>query len=249
MAEKEKIKESLQNIIDNIGEFESGDIDWYYDQVVLGDDDDGDYRSIDQQLMTKAFKYTDLHPLMREVVKAISETNVQVGEIWDQDEEHAGTNAALLLALANKEDVLLYAQFIATNDLNHPVYQEEDWDEVFDKWKECEETLRLLITISLIPGQYFETDSYWDDFAAFLKKGDNINLFLKQLHFFIMEGNRLGIYFRDVEEFLKERLPQLLEGEIAANEKLVEYIIDQFIEYPEVPEPPTLTVLMSGYEE
>ena len=253
MTEKDKIEESLRNIINNIEEFESGDIDWYSGQITIcdeeDDDDEEDFRSIDQRLMTKAFKYPELHPLMREVVQVIIQTNTSVGEVWDEDEEHAGTNAALQLALANREDVPLYAYFIATNDLNHPVYQEEDWEEVFAKWGECEETLLLLIAIALVPGQWFETEGYWEDFTAFIKKDDNINLFFKQLHFFIVEGNRMDIYFRDIEDFLKEKLPVFLPAEIVSDENLVEYIINEFLEYPEVPEPPTLEMLKSGYEK
>ena len=250
MAQKEKVKESLENIINNIGEFESGDIDWYSSQITLSEDDedaDNDCRSADQRLMTAAFKYPEFHPLMRKVVELIMETNVKEGEVWDQDEEHAGTNAALLLALENKADVLLYAYFIATNDLNHPVYQEEDWDEVFAKWGECEETLALMIAISLVPGQWFDLD--WDSFASYTKEGNNIDAFFRQLHFFIIRSIETDLYLRDNEKFLLETLPEILPDEIAGDEELVAYIANQFLEYPEVPEPPTLEMLKEGYNE
>jgi len=248
MAQKEKIKESLENILNNIEEFESGDIDWYYEQVTLDDDND-DFRSTDQKLMTLAFQYPDLHPLMRQVVQAITETNVSQGEVWDQDEEHAGTNAALLLALANKDDVPLYAYFIASNDLNHPVYQEEDWQEVFAKWGECEETLLLLIAITLVPGQWFDTESYWDEFAEYLKKDDNINIFLRQFHFFILWANEKDVYLRDTDELVKKTLPNILPDDMAGNEELIDHLVSRFSEYPEVPEPPTMEILMEGYGE
>ncbi len=251
MVEKEQIKESLQNIINNIEEFDRGDIDWYYEQVTFSDEDEDeedDYRSMDQRLMTEAFKYPELHPLMREVVEAIIQTNANVGEVWDQDEEHAGTNAALLLALENRDDVLLYANFIATNDLNHPVYQEEDWEEVFEKWGECEETLLLLITIALVPGQWFHIEEYWENFTGFIKKDGNINLFLKQLHFFILKVNEMDLPCRSVEDFLNEKMPELLPDEITGDEEMVKHIVNQFLEYPEVPEPPTLDMLKEGYE-
>ena len=254
MTEKEKVEEALQNIINNIEEFEGGDGEWYAGQITANQEEVeeyGDCRSTDQYFMQKAFKYPELHPLMRDVVEIITETNASVGEMWDEDEEHAGTNAALQLALANIEDVPLYAYFIATNDLNHPVYQEEDWSEVFDRWGECEETLLLLIVIALIPGQYFGTDDYWDDFATFIRKDENIDMFFRQLHFFLLRtsNNDLDIYIRDVEKFLNDKLPMLLPDEMASDEGLVSHIVKQFLDYPEVPEEPTLEILKSGYKK
>ena len=243
MADKEVLKQSLENIINNIDEFESGDIDWYSSQIDLNmydDEEAEDYRSTDQYLMTEAFKYPELHPLMRKVVEVITKTNYSVGEVWDEDEEHAGTNAALLFALANKEDVMLYADFIATNDLNHPVYQEEDWPEVFDKWGCCEETLRLLITITCVPGQYFSLDEYWEEFAEYLQQDGKIDELFRQLHLFIQYVLAHNIPCRDTTDMLNEKLPSLLPDE---DEETLEHIAQNFNDYPDGPVPPTLEML------
>lgn len=250
MTEKEKVEESLKNIINNIDKFERGDIDWYRRQVTVDYDENESFRSIDERLMTKAFKYPELHPLMRDVVKVITESNANISEMWDQDEEHAGTNAALFLALANKEDVPLYAYFITTNDLNHPVYQEGDWVDVFAKWGECEETLLLLIAITLTPSQQFDDlEDYWQDFIPFLKEDANIDLFFRQLHFFILWVNKRRVFRFDISGLLNERMPEFLADKDASDETLVAHLVNAFLEYPEVPEPPTLTILRKGYDE
>ena len=256
MITQEEIRKSLQNMIDNIDEFEGGDGgEWYGEQLVLGDSESSWYeedatRSQDQFLMNQAFKYPELHPLMRDAVKAITDKNSEGDPIWNEDEEHAGTNAAVLLAVANKEDVPLYAYFLATNDLNHPVYQEdEDWPQVFEKWGQTEETLLLLLVITLIPGQWFDTEEYWEEFAEFLKEGNNIDLFFKRIHCFLRYVEEADLPARDVEDFFDERLTELLPDEISEDEELVNHIKEQFYEYPNVPEPPTLAMLMKGYEK
>jgi len=115
---------------------------------------DEDFRSMDEYIACNAIKFPELHGLMRKLVAGITAYNNAEWPLWDQDEEHAGGAIARELALSNKEDVVLYARFVSSNDLNHEVYQSEDMCDILAKWGPCQETYALAAARWLTPGQH-----------------------------------------------------------------------------------------------
>lgn len=76
-------------------------------------------------------------------VRKIIEHNRNGSILWSSEEEHAGTHAAMALALFDKRYISDYIDFLRTNDLDHEVYQSDDIRELIERWGWCEETLSL----------------------------------------------------------------------------------------------------------
>ncbi len=182
-----------------------------------------EYRSADECIAVKAIAHPELHGLMRELVDIIADENSR-GVIWDNEEEAAGGAIARELALHNKSDVILFARFISSNDLNHEVYQGEDMDDVVDKWGACRETYSVAVARWLTPGQHrYEFD--YDPFIASIKSEDDVKAFMDAVEQWFGE-EWFGPYnIRNTHDDVVEMLTLIL-GNMNYSESEIEEIID-----------------------
>ena len=132
MAEltKEWLKKKLKLILKGIDESEQDDYNWYFD--ILWEDfenEDDSMGVIEEYFAKEAVKYKELHPFMRKIVKKIIELNEPEDEVSLDEEAAGGSFFATELALANEEDVLLYAELFQSTDPDHeePSYFEESF--------------------------------------------------------------------------------------------------------------------------
>ena len=227
MKSKEEIKSIIEEMIEvlNSGEFETFEC---FGEVYPEDMEDewtDDCRSFDQALFTQAINYPELHGLMRQLVGKITEANNDVGELWDNEEEHAGANAARLLALSNKEDVILMAKYLASNDLNHEVYQDDDIHEVIAHWGLCRETFALIATRLLAPGQAsYTADNYIEELSALVKDDVIANALLEMFaKFFIEEWSVYGNSVEKRLEVLQEYFAGVFADILDSEEKVADF--------------------------
>lgn len=236
-------KDTLQKILDgicakitNAKSDDYSDSEWY--REVLWDDE---YESFYEELESKkgmntedslaieAVQYPELHPFLREIIKGITKIN---NEYWngpiDVDSEwSAGSFFAGRLALATKseEDILIFAEHLATRDIDHEAQPFDFFGvwEIFAEFGYCEKTVPVLIALfsanSQHRGDHF-THKNVEEITAYLNQGDNLNRFLKELakwykdyNIWIEElfgfglGNALGIeedQYEEAEEVFTE---------------------------------------------
>lgn len=156
------------------------------------------YRSEDEAIALNAIKYPDLHPLMREAVEAlIVATKKGAKHLWEANgEEQMGGAVARELAMHYKADIKLYARYIATNDLDHPVYQYSDMLAVIEKWGLDADVYPLIVVNGLInAGQHGDEliDKLKDRLVAKLKEPGEANFFLAACAEAFIEGWRVHI--------------------------------------------------------
>lgn len=181
------------------------------------------YRSMDEYIAKNCIKIPELHYLMRKLVRSIEEYNIDELQIWDQDEEHAGGAIARELALCNKEDVIPYARFISSNDLNHEVYQAEDMQDVFNKWKPCKETYAIAVARWFTPGQHRYEFNYQSICKA-MKKESEADAFLEMVAKWFYEEWFPPYDIDNRRDDVIELLEMILEPLGLSNEEIEEII-------------------------
>tara|TARA_B100000949_G_scaffold201479_1_gene189551 strand:- start:221 stop:1021 length:801 start_codon:yes stop_codon:yes gene_type:complete len=259
--QKALLKEALKKITAELAN-NYEDVEWYEDLVseTLSNlpESEVEGRSFDEKFFSQAFKHSDLHPFIKEAVETIMQVSIQHYFVAG-DEEEAGTFGALLFALEDKREVPFYAYFLTTNDLDHYVNQPDDWEDIFEKWGICEETLLLMSAILLTPGQpciiedYVVESNYWKDFQSYIQKKENLELFIEQLYTFSLKAKKMDARINSVSEFLEyfdeEVVYPIIPESLSIDEDLVEHVARKFDEQVEGknPTPPTLSMLMEGY--
>lgn len=142
-----------------------------------------DFRSVDEAIAVNAIKYPELHPLMRQAIEAIiTATGKGTSKMWEDDQEQTGGAIARELALHNKEDIELYARYVATNDMDHPVYQYDDMEAVIEKWGIGKDTYPIMAINGLVnPGQHGDEfiDEYKDQLLELFKNTDEADAFIR----------------------------------------------------------------------
>lgn len=222
------LKKILLAAIENLenGEFEN---DSFYSSLPknLLDtiEESNNYRSIDEYIAIHAIKYPELHDLMREFVDYITDYNNQT-PLWD-NEEHVGGAIARELALYHKSDVILFARFITSNDLNHEVFQAEDMENVVEKWGACRETYSVIVARWLTPGQHryeFDYDSVIDS----IKSKEDANVFMDAVAQWFNERWFLPYNIQNCYDSVVELLMMIFE-QLNYTESEIEDIIDFYI--------------------
>lgn len=143
------------------------------------EDDAAQRGSLENVLAVEAIAHKGLHPLMEKVVKAFAETGEKGRntQIWENEEEQAGGCLARELALYSKQYLPLYLRYIATNDLDHEVFQMDDMMKIFDKWDYSSEIFPLL----LYRGEFGQNADAYEDLAEGICKGrKEADAYLKQ---------------------------------------------------------------------
>ncbi|MDU1891440.1 MAG: hypothetical protein E6767_12195 [Dysgonomonas sp.] len=197
---KEALEELLNAINENVKnatEDDYSDSEWYR-EILWRDEledyfEDCDYEAImniEDRLAIDAVQYPDLYPVIREIIEGITKIN---NEYWsgpiDVDSEwSAGTFFAGRLALASKsdEDVLLFAEHLATRDIDH---EAEPFDffgvwEILKEFGYCDKTVPVIIALFSANSQHrgdHITVEGAKKFTAYLNEGDNLNRFLAEM--------------------------------------------------------------------
>ena len=228
MAEltKEWLKKKLKAVSKEIDESEQDDYNWYFD--ILWEDFDGEIDEvIEEHYAKEAVKYPELHPLMRKIVEKIIDLNSPEDEVSLDEESAGGSFFATELAVANEEDVLLYARLFQSSDPDHeePSYFEDNIERIIKKYGWCKTTYPLLFAQGFVHSQHclenITTDDY-EKIAAYLKKGDNLDEFLKELAEWTREYE---YYDYQLESFFSTILDGVLELE---DDKAVEEAVEKF---------------------
>ena len=191
LESKEKLHEILKDILEKLDTEEPEQYDWYcmlYPEIEGFSYDE--YRGSEHAIASKAIQHSELHPLMERVVDKVTEIANRIGEVWNDEEDHAAAGFARELAVYNKKYAPLYARYLATNDLNHEVYQSEDiWDILHEKdW--CEELYSIVVSRVFTPGQHGRED--WFGFCESglsdaLKRDGEMDLFFEKVKQFFDE--------------------------------------------------------------
>ena len=136
-------------------------------------------------------------------------------ELFINDEEYAGSNALLHLAMKDELDILWMIRFLRTNDLNHEVYQGEHITSVINKHGWTNFTLQLAAARATMPSQFG-----WDDLETYLKE-DALKEYLQDEASIIQFCQFLNWSFYhhferhdlvdDLGEIIEENAPELLE--------------------------------------
>lgn len=124
-----------------------------------------------------AIKYPELHSLMVEVAQRIAflTGNGYVHALWVNDEEQAGSQLTLALALCDKKYCALFADCLVSQDLDHEVYQNEYITDIIRKWGLCEETGLILRARLDNPGQWGpdliseQLEEYGDELSTYVE--------------------------------------------------------------------------------
>lgn len=161
---EEKLTEILRNILAGLDP-EKTSTEYGYYLSLFGDELPKVARSKEHSLACIGVEYEEMQELMREIVEAIIALNRRpfARVLWEDDQEQAGSAFARELAFANKTDVVLYARHLATNDLDHEVYQIEDLQDIITKWGFCKEVYAAMA--ARIGGQHGEEfyEEYLDE--------------------------------------------------------------------------------------
>lgn len=160
---KDHAQKILKSILKNMDEAEG--FDWYnrfFPDFTDIYEKRNKYRSSEHVVAKLALKHPDLHPLMVEVVEAIIEFNANE-PLWEDEDEHAGAHFARELALYSREYIGLYTEYLASNDLNHEVYQSQDIQAIARKWSATwdKDLYHLLLTRLFTPGQHYDEDIWY----------------------------------------------------------------------------------------
>ena len=182
-----------------------------------------EYRSTDECIAVRAIAYPRLHELMRELVDTIADENSR-GVVWDNEEEAAGGAMARELALNNKSDVILFARFISSNDLNHEVYQAEDMESVVAKWGACRETYSVAVARWLTPGQHRYGFDY-DPIIDSIKSEDDVTIFMDAVVQWFDEGWFLPYNIDNSRDDVAELLTMIFKN-LNYSRSEIEEIID-----------------------
>lgn len=194
-----------------------------------------DYNTIlnrEDRLAIDAVKYPELYPVVREIIKGITQINNKYsnGPIDVDSEWSAGSFFAGRLALASKEeqDLLLFANHLATRDLDHeadPFGFFGVW-EIFREFGYCDKTMPVLIALFSANSQHRGDHFTWDDvheMTAYLNQGDNLNRFLKDLA--VWEKKHRNIPFAEMFELLLCEALELEEDQYEEAGDLFEEIL------------------------
>ena len=231
MAEltKEWLKKKLKLILKGIDESEQDDYNWYFD--ILWEDfenEDDSIEVIEEYFAKEAVKYKELHPFMRKIVKKIIELNEPEDEVSLDEEAAGGSFFATELALANEEDVLLYAELFQSTDPDHeePSYFEESFAHIVEKYGWSKTIYPLLYAHSFVHGQHnleIITINDAEKLTEFFKKDDNLNEFLKGLAEWI---NKYDYY-----DYQRENVFRILLDEAMnlKDDKEIEDAVEKFI--------------------
>jgi len=220
---KEQAQSALETIMNALNGDEVETFDWYFQFTPSFEDmyeEGNDFRSDEDVVAREAIKHAELHELMAQIVEKITELNFEIGEIWENEEEHAGAHIARELALHDKKYLPLYVKYIHSNDLNHEVYQTEDITDVIYEWGWCPETYLLFAARWFTPGQYFGT---YNDMQEQMKSDEHLDMLFNGIQDFF--DNYSQIYSpSDCDDSFKDLMENLLpDNNAKAEEMLARY--------------------------
>lgn len=136
-------------------DYDEIEYDWYGE--ILNQDSEGKYLS-EVDLAEEAIKYPELHEKMREIVRLLTKINDHANSyaVWEDEQAQAGGAFASELAIANREDIVPYARYVSTNDLNHEVDQQGNMIDIVGAWGWNKDTYAVLAARWFTPGQFRE---------------------------------------------------------------------------------------------
>ncbi|MDR2954307.1 MAG: hypothetical protein LBV43_04425 [Prevotella sp.] len=192
LESKEKLGEILKSLLEGLNAEDAEQYDWYcmlYPEVE--DYEYEEYRGSEHVIAAKAIQHPELHPLMVQIVEKVTGIANEIGELWNDEEDHAAAGFARELAVYNKKYAPLYAQYLATNDLNHEVYQSEDiWDILHEKeWDK--DIYPIVVSRVFTPGQHGR-----EDWAGFCESG---------LTEALMKDGEMDVFFDVIRQFFDEK--------------------------------------------
>jgi len=190
------------------------------------------YRSVDEYIAKHAIEYPKLHSLMRQFVEGITEYNTNKSTLWYEEEEQVGGAIARELALRYKEDVILYAQFVSSNDLNHEVYQLEDMAEIVAKWGACPETYFIAVARWLTPGQH-RSDFDYDEISQAMKTEEDADDFLDAIVTWFNDEWFPPYNICNRYDDVVELLTMVIGKPLKLSQSEIEQLLDSYIEQDE----------------
>lgn len=181
--------------------------------------EEGTYRGIEHIAAAEAIKYPELHEKMIELVEKVTDINNEYRETWIDDEDHAATHFALQLALYDPKYILLYANFLDSNDLDHEVYQMFDIAAIINKWGWTSETYMLYITRWLaMNGQHPGEEDINEDLTELLDGNEEQkNIFMQAMKKYLVEV--CGFNSSDQLEYKVDKFQNFLERYIFPDDK------------------------------
>lgn len=210
LESKEKLKEILDKLLAGLNTQEPEQYDWYCMLFPeIENYDYNKYRGSEHIIAAMAIKHPELHNTMVEIVEKVTDIANEIGEVWNDEEDHAASNFARELSIADKKHIPLYARYLATNDLNHEVYQSEDLWDILSKWPDWDKyTYPIVVTRVFTPGQHGREDwigFYEGGLGKALKKDSETDIFFDIVKQFFEEEWGLdyehAVRFNHFEEF------------------------------------------------
>lgn len=193
-TDKETLGEMLTSIRDQVvgaTEEDYEEYNWYLNVIDLDEAledliDDEEIMTLEDAFAVQAVKYPEFFPLLREIVKGITEINIKHREPLNIDSEwSAGTFFATRLALASKEadDIRLFARHLGERDLDHEADPYDGFGilEIFEELGYTDATMPVVMGALFANSQHRGNFLGDDELTAYLNKGDNLNKFLKTL--------------------------------------------------------------------
>lgn len=152
------------------------------------------FRGRDHAIAHETVKNPMFHEKIIVLTKFLIVKNVSAPEpILADTYEHAGTCYAVELALHDKKHILLYANFLLSNDIYYERFQHFDFVRIIRKWAWCSETYYLLFAHMFSQSEYFHDDIDYLNYNAYpLHKGllddpEETDIFFSSLKLFLEE--------------------------------------------------------------
>lgn len=233
--DKNPIDQKLDSVIAALSaedlDFDKIEHGWY-SGVLFPEDEDSSFES-EVELAEEAIQYPELHDKMREIVRLITKLNDHTYSyaIWEDEQVQAGGGFATELAITNLSDVMLYARYVSTNDLNHEVDQAGNMADIIGTWGWNKDTYAVLAARFFTPGQFADEfmEGESEDIIASLDADGAVEDFLKMTARWFIEGWFRWYTVENHQERIQELFEILLAEKFELGEEEISALTDRFV--------------------